>query len=238
MGESKRTLAIDIGGTGLKMLVLDPAGKRLTERARVRTPRPALPDAILDALMGMVEAHGDFERVSCGFPGVVHDGVVKNAPNLHPAWGSVDLAGALQDRTGRPARVCNDADVQGYAVVQGQGVELVVTLGTGFGSALFVDGKLVPNLELGHHPFRKGRTYEEAIGKPALQSIGKKRWNRRLAKAIPQLARLFNYRRLYLGGGHARLVRFSLPENAQVVSNEAGLLGGIALWRDNEPAPA
>jgi polyphosphate glucokinase len=236
MGESKRTLAIDIGGTGLKMLVLDATGERLTERTRVRTPRPALPDAILDVLLDMVETHGAFDRISCGFPGVVHDGVVKNAPNLHPAWNGVDLAGALGLRIGRPARVCNDADVQGYAVVEGRGVELCVTLGTGFGSALFVDGRLVPNLELGHHPFRKGRTYEEAIGKPALESIGKKRWNRRLAKAIPQLERLFNYRRLYLGGGHARLVRLELPENAQVVSNEAGLLGGIALWQDTEAA--
>jgi len=237
MGGSTRTLAIDIGGTGLKMLVLDTAGEPVTKRTRVKTPRPAGPEAILRALVRMARTHGEFDRISCGFPGVVHDGVVKNAPNLDPSWGGVDLASELRRLLGRPARVCNDADVQGLAVVRGRGVELAVTLGTGFGSALFVDGRLVPNLELGHHPFQEGLTYEEAIGKPALEEVGKKRWNQRLALAIPQLERLFNYRRLYIGGGHARLVKISLPENAELVSNRAGLLGGIALWQEDVPQP-
>jgi polyphosphate glucokinase len=110
-------------------------------------------------------------------------------------------------------------------------------LGTGVGSALFLNGKLVPNLEMGHHAFRKGETYEEQLGRAALEEIGAKRWNRRLEKAIAQLERLFNFDRLYLGGGEARKINLDLPENVTVVSNVLGLLGGIALWRDEQLEP-
>ena len=163
-----RTLSIDIGGTGLKMLVLDPSGTAVDERQRVLTPRPATPGAVIEALRGLIAKQPPFDRVSVGFPGVVHDGVVWTAPNLHRSWRGVSLAKALREITGKPVRVANDADVQGYASVEGSGVEMVLTLGTGLGSALFVDGRLVPNLELGHHPLRKGMTYEDYVGKAAL----------------------------------------------------------------------
>ncbi len=127
-------------------------------------------------------------------------------------------------------RVANDADIQGYGAISGQGVELVITLGTGFGSALFVDGKLVPNLEMGHHPFRKKDTYEEQLGRAALEEVGKKNWNERLEKAIANLERLFNYDLLYIGGGEAKKINFELPKNAKIVPNVAGLLGGIKLF--------
>ncbi|MGO8997197.1 MAG: ROK family protein, partial [Polyangiaceae bacterium] len=102
--EEPRTLAIDIGGTGLKAMVLDRAGKELTERLRVPTPRPATTKAILAALKAMLPAAGAFERVSCGFPGVVVDGTTRTAPNLHPSWVGFDLAQALHRMTHRPAR--------------------------------------------------------------------------------------------------------------------------------------
>ena len=130
----------------------------------------------------------------------------------------------------------NDADVQGFGAICGRGVELVLTLGTGVGSALFVDGRLVPNLELAHHPFRKGKSYEDHLGKTALGSIGKKKWNQRVIRAIQQLEKLFNYDHLYVGGGNARKINVKLPGNVKIVSNVAGLLGGIALWRqENQP---
>ncbi|HEY8517051.1 MAG TPA: ROK family protein [Candidatus Binatia bacterium] len=238
-GAGPYTLAIDVGGTGLKMLVLDARGKPITERARVATPRPATPARVLRALEGLIATQPRFDRVSVGFPGVVHDGVVHTAPNLDGAWQGFDLAKALARATRKPVRVCNDADVQGLGDIEGRGVELVLTLGTGLGSALFVDGKLVPNLELGHHPFRNGETYEQQVGRAALEKIGKKRWRKRVRRMIEQLEPIFNFRKLYLGGGNAKHLRpEDLPANAVIASNEAGMLGGIALWRATNEPPA
>ena len=228
-----RTLTVDIGGSGVKAMVLDEAGNSLTERSRVETPQPPKPDAIIEAIANLALEQGEFERVSVGFPGVVINGVTKTAVNLDPDWIGLDLAAKLSEKLGKPVRVANDADIQGYGAISGKGVELVITLGTGFGSALFIDGKLVPNLEAGHHPFRKGYTYEEQLGRAALEKIGKKRWNSRLKKAIASLEHLFNYDCLYIGGGEAKKISFELPPNVKIVPNINGLLGGIALWQDN-----
>jgi len=230
-----KTLAIDIGGTGLKALVLDLAGTMLTERVRVETPRPATPDAIISALEELVKPLGAFDRISVGFPGVVVDGVVKTAPNLHEEWADVPLAQILTERLGKPARVLNDAGVQGYAVIRGKGVEMLLTLGTGMGCAVYLDGKYVPNLELAHHPFKKGQTYEEYIGANALELVGKKKWNKRVLKVVEQVLPIWNPARLYLGGGNSKHIKVELPENVEIVSNVAGLLGGIKLWGDGNP---
>lgn len=226
------TLAVDIGGTGTKTMLLDETGTAISERVRDETPQPATPEAIVDIIVRQAAGHADFDRVSVGFPGVVHDGVVATAPNLDASWRGFDLAKTLSDRLGgKPVRVLNDADVQGYAAIQGRGVELVITLGTGLGSALFLDGKLVPNLELAHHAFEKDRTYEQMVGAKALKKYGKKRWNRNVEKAIASLDNAINFRALYIGGGNAKKIAFKLPEHVSVVSNTAGLLGGIALWK-------
>lgn len=233
---SARTLAIDIGGTGLKALVLDPKGAPLTDRARVETPRPATPRAVLGALASLIEPLGEFARVSVGFPGVVVDGVTKTAPNLHPEWAGFNLAGALETHTGKPVRVLNDAGVQGYGVIEGRGLEMVITLGTGLGCALFIDGRYVPNLELAHHPFKKGKTYEEYLGAKALEKVGKKRWNKRLARALAQIDPIWNPHKIYLGGGNAKHVTIKLPSHVTCTENIAGLLGGIKLWSDSHGA--
>ena len=227
-----RTLAVDIGGTGIKALVLSSTGKPLTERSRVKTPRPATPGAVLNAIGGMAKDQGVFDRVSVGFPGVVCRGTVFTAPNLDGKWRRFRFAEALSKKLGKPVRVANDADVQGWGVIAGDGVELVITLGTGFGSALFLDGKLVPNLEIAHHPFDKGQTYEEKLGDAARKKIGKKKWNKRLLRAIQALEHAFNYDHLYIGGGNAKKIIVKLPTNTRIVENVAGLLGGIALWKD------
>lgn len=229
--DSVRTLAIDIGGSGIKAIVLDASGKPVTTRSRVDTPRPATPDAVLDAIAGLAKAQGEYDRISVGFPGVVRNGMTETAPNLDSKWQGYHLADGLSITLGRPARGANDADVQGFGAIAGHGVELVITLGTGFGSALFVDGRLVPNLELAHHPFRKGNTYEDHLGNPALKQAGKKQWNKRLVKAVRTLGMLFSYDRLYIGGGNTKYITCELPANVTIVPNLAGLLGGIALWR-------
>ena len=231
-GSNLATLAIDIGGTGLKALVLAPDGSAQTERVRVPTPKPATTEAVLDALVALVEPLV-YDRVSVGFPGVVVDGVTKTAPNLDPSWKDFDLAGELGRRLQRTVRVLNDAGVQGYGVIQGHGVEMVLTLGTGLGCALYLDGKYVPNLELAHHPFRHGKTYEEYVGNAARKDVGKKKWNKRVARVIDQVLPIWNPRRLYLGGGNAKHLKIDLPSNVEITSNVAGLLGGIALWKES-----
>lgn len=226
-----RTLAVDIGGTGIKTIVLDAEGKPATERLRVETPRPATPRAVLAAIAGLARRQGAFDRVSVGFPGVVRRGVTETAPNLHPRWVGVNLKAALQKTLGKPVRVANDADVQGLGVIRGRGVELVITLGTGFGSSLFIGGHLVPNVQLAHHCGWGKKTYEEELGAKALRRSGRKKWNRRLEKAIASLEAMFNFDRLYVGGGNAKKVTFEPPRNVRIVSNDAGLTGGIALWK-------
>jgi len=229
---STRTLAVDIGGSGIKVMVLDAEGTPQTERSRLETPQPPKPEPVLEAIASLAEGQGDFDRVSVGFPGVVRRGVTKTAVNLDPSWIDFDLATTLKDRLGKPVRVANDADIQGLGAIAGTGVELVITLGTGCGSSLFVNGILVPNLELGHHPFRKGETYEQQLGRLAFDTVGSKRWNRRLQKAIFCLQNLFSLDYLYLGGGNTKKIVFELPAQVKIVPNVTGLLGGIALWRD------
>jgi len=231
-GSGVRTLAVDIGGTGLKALVLDHAGAALTERVRVETPRPATPAAVVSAVVGLVAPLPTYDRVSVGFPGVVVDGTTLSAPNLHQGWKRFELRRSLERELGRPTRVLNDAGVQGFGVIEGKGVEMVLTLGTGMGCALYVDGVYVPNLELAHHPFRKGKTYEEYVGGRALEKVGKRAWNERVAKVLEQIRPIWNPRRIYIGGGNAKHLRIDLPPETRVTDNVAGLLGGIALWRD------
>jgi polyphosphate glucokinase len=230
--KSPRTLAVDIGGSGIKVLVLDAEGTPQTERSRLETPQPPKPEPVLEAIASLAGGQGEFDRVSVGFPGVVCRGITKTAVNLDPSWIDFDLATILKDRLGKPVRVANDADIQGLGAIAGNGVEFVATLGTGFGSSLFVDGILVPNLEMGHHSFRKGETYEQQLGRLALDTIGAKRWNRRLEKAIISLQSLFSLDYLYLGGGNTKKIVFELPRQVKIVPNVSGLLGGIALWRD------
>lgn len=228
-----RTLSIDVGGTGLKASVIDETGRLLTDRVRVDTPVGSPPAAIVEALARLVAPLGSFDRVSVGFPGVVRNGRVLTAPNLdNKGWKHFDLAGALGRALGKPVRVANDADVQGLAVIAGKGVEMVITLGTGFGTGLYLDGRLAPHLELSHHAFRKGETYDEHLGNAARKRVGNARWNKRVRKAIRSLRALTSFDHLYIGGGNAKKIDCELDPDVTVVSNDAGIKGGIALWHD------
>lgn len=232
----ERILAIDIGGTGLKASLVDRRGRMRTERVRVETPRPSTPAAVITALRGLVrglDLDASVIGVSVGFPGVVRDGKVLTAPNLGTdAWRGVDLAARLRSTWDRPVRVVNDADMQGLGAASGRGIEVVVTLGTGFGSAILSDGRLGPHLEISHHPFRKGETYDEQIGNAARKRIGNEKWNRRVALAIDNIRTLTNFDRLYVGGGNAKHLDFDLPRDVRLVANDCGLRGGAKLWDD------
>lgn len=227
------TLAVDVGGSGIKTLILDENGHPWGERHREVTPRPADPERVVDCIIELAERREAYERVSVGFPGVVVRDVVRTAPNLGTGWSDYPLGRELSVRLDRIVRVANDADVQGLGAIEGKGVELVLTLGTGMGSALFVDGRLVPNLELGQHPFRKKETYEDYVGRAAFKALGVKRWSRRVARVVEQLDQLFSPRQFYLGGGNAKKISVLLPAHVKKIPNIAGLLGGIRLWLDS-----
>lgn len=225
------TLTLDIGGTNLKAGVLDPRGVMLGERAKVPTPDPSPPAVVVPALVGLAHALGRFDRVSVGFPGVLSRGVVRTAPNLGTAdWAGFDLAGTLQERLDRPVRMLNDATVQGLGVIAGKGVECVITLGTGMGFALYEDGRLAPHLELSQHIARKDLSYDEYVGAAALEEVGRKRWRKRVERTLDALRELVNFDTLYIGGGNAKQIDFELPPDVRVVSNDAGITGGVRLW--------
>lgn len=227
-----RTLAIDIGGTRLKASVLDAAGQMSGEPVRVDTPHND-PNGAVEALIAMVRPLGTFDRVSVGFPGVIARGVIRTAPNLGTKeWSGFPLAERLGAAWNCPVRVLNDGSVQGLGVVSGDGLECVVTLGTGFGFALFHSGKLAPHLELGQHPVHKSRNYDQYVGNAALEDVGKKRWNRRVERVIGLLSVLTTFDTLYIGGGNSKAVTVELPGNVKLTANAAGITGGIHLWGD------
>jgi polyphosphate glucokinase len=242
--DAPRILTIDVGGSGIKAAVLDRDGNMLTERARVETPHPCPPDTLIAAIVGLVETiragnGGEFTHVAIGFPGVVRDGRIVTAPNIGTEeLAGFNLAGAVSERLGRPVRLLNDADLQGLGTVAGKGLEVVITLGTGMGSAIFLDGRLCPHLEIMHHPFLKGgKDYDQAIGDAARKKIGKKKWNRRVAKAIKVLRVVTNFDRLYIGGGNSTRVTLELPPDITLVSNLNALRGGAGVWRDPHGQP-
>jgi polyphosphate glucokinase len=170
-----------------------------------------------------------------GFPGLIRHGVVVTAPNLGTkAFAGFDLAAALSKKLGAPCRAVNDADMQGLAAVSGRGVEMVITLGTGFGTALFLDGRLQVHLEIAHHPFTKRGSYDEVIGERGRKRVGNKKWSRLVRQAIDNMRVMVNFDHLYLGGGNvARLdasIKSKLPRDVSLVDNALGILGGIKLW--------
>lgn len=225
------TLAIDIGGSGIKAMLLDARGNPTSERERIPTPAVPTPLKVLRVLDKLRASLGAFDRVSVGFPGVTKRGITYIAVNLNPKWANFPLQRELEKRWKKPVRVANDASVQGYGAIRGHGVEMLLTFGTGMGSAIFTDGKLCPGLELAHHPWRE-KTYEDYLGRRGLDKYGKKQWNKRLQEAIEQTAATFNWDHLYLGGGNTKKITFKLPKNVSIVSNEDGILGGVKLWRE------
>jgi polyphosphate glucokinase len=231
-----RILAIDVGGTGLKAALIDTKGRFLSERARVKTPLHCKPTRMVALLADLVAPFKGYDHVSIGFPGYVRDGKVFTAPNLGTkAWAGFHLAGAIQRKLGRPTRLNNDADVQGLAVISGKGLELVCTLGTGFGTAWFRDGELMPHMEMAHMPIHGKSDFDGYIGDAERKKIGNKEWNKRVKKLIPVLATVMNYDHLYLGGGNSQRIRFKLPKNVTLVSNDAGMEGGAFVWHPKGP---
>ena len=228
----QRILTFDIGGTGIKACLLNPEGEMLEDYRKMATPENAGPENVLHAIMTLAAQFGEFDAVSAGFPGYVRDGVVYTAPNLdNISWRGVNLNFLLEQKLERPAKVVTDADLQGLGFAEGEGLEMVMTLGTGFGTALMLDGVLLPHLELAHLPVTKSKDYDAWIGEEALQKIGEKKWNKRMARVLDTFRTVVNFDRLYISGGNAKKLSFPLGENVRIVSNKEGIRGGARLWK-------
>jgi polyphosphate glucokinase len=226
-----KILSIDIGGSNIKAILLDETAAVLKRFEKLPTPVPATPEKVLEVIKQLAQKFEGYTKIATGFPGYVKDGVVKTAPNLGTEqWMNFDLQKKLQVVLGKPAIVINDADLQGLSVVSGKGIEMMITLGTGFGSALLRDGILMPHLEIAHHPITRKKTYDQYVGQAELTRIGEKKWNNRMKKIIKILQVVFNYDRLYISGGNADLIKFKLENNITIATNKDGIKGGAKLW--------
>ena len=230
-----RVLSIDIGGSHIKATILNKKGELKMEYDKIPTPAPANPDNVIKAINTLVKDFPAYDKISVGFPGYVKDGVVKTAPNLGTEyWADVDLSKKLEKSLGKPTQVVNDADMQGLGVASGKGLEMVITLGTGFGTALLMNGHLLPHFELSHLPIKEGIDYDDYIGDRALDKEGKEKWNKRMKKVFKILKTVFNYDTLYIGGGNSDKLDFKLDKNMKIVTNADGIKGGARLWLTEE----
>jgi polyphosphate glucokinase len=242
----QKILAIDIGGSNIKATILNMQGIFLNDYEKFPTPSPATPGKVLDVIQLLAKKFPAYDKIAAGFPGFIKDGIVKTAPNLGTEqWANFNLNKKLEEVLGKPAIAVNDADLQGLSVVSGKGVELMITLGTGFGSALLKDGVLLPHLEIAHHPITKNKDYDQYVGEYEFKRIGKKKWNKRMQRIVGILKVVFNYDRLYISGGSAREINFKLDDNIIIAGNRDGIKGGAKLWQqrnkimaDSEKTPA
>jgi len=216
----KRVLAIDVGGTHVKMRVF---GRR--EMRQFNSGPKLDPRAMVDRIH---ELTGDwiYDAVSMGYPGIVVHGMIIAEPhNLARGWVGFDFRKAF----GRPVRVLNDAAMQAIGSYEG-GRMLFLGLGTGLGSALIVDGVVAP-MELAHLPFKKGRTYEDYVGSRGLKHLGSKKWRQNVKEIVGKLSAVLEVDYIVLGGGNARKLD-RLPKNARLGSNDFAFIGGFRVWRD------
>ena len=230
--EGLRILSIDIGGSSVKATILNEEGELLLDFQKVRTPKPATPVNLVKAVQTLTADFPHYDLVSVGFPGFVRKGIVHTAPNLGTEiWSKVNLNKLISDALEKPVRIVNDADLHGLGVVSEKGLEMVITLGTGFGTALLLDGNLLPHLELAHQPIGKCKSYDAYVGDAALEKLGKAKWNKRVKRVLENLKTVFNYDHLYIGGGNASRIKFKLDDNITLINNKDGIRGGARLWK-------
>lgn len=240
-------LGIDVGGSGVKGALVDlSVGRLLGERVRIPTPSPATAGAVLETLAEIVEHFGWDGPLGCGFPGVVRRGTVFTAANLDPSWIGVDLGKRLEAATGCAVVAVNDADAAGLAEMRygagrgRRGVVLMLTLGTGIGSALFVDGRLVPNTEFGHLEIA-GKVAEARASDRVREEkdLSWKKWAARLDEVIERLRFHLWPDLVVLGGGVSRKHERFLPLLTTAVEivpaelrNHAGIVGAALAARE------
>jgi polyphosphate glucokinase len=246
---------VDCGGGGIKAAVLDAGGAPQAQPVRIATPYPLPPDRLLTTVREALAALPPFHRVTLGMPGMIRRGVViwtphyinqtgprgRQDPDLVAEWTGFDMEAALGNDLGVEALVLNDAEMHGAGVAAGTGLELVLTFGTGLGSALFDGGVLAPHLELSEAPFTRSDTIDEYIGEHERRALGDSIWSRRVRKVIVALRPVVRWDRLYVGGGNSRMISpatlAKFEDDIVVVPNSAGIGGGVRAW-DLRRAPA
>lgn len=233
-------LGVDIGGTGIKAAIVDVAtGALLTPRQRVLTPQPATPEAISDAVGQLAQSFDWRGPIGCGLPAVVKDGIVRTAANIAPEWIGVDGPRFFQQALGRPVALLNDADAAGIAEMRfgagrgRNGVVLMLTVGTGIGTALFVRGVLAPNTELGHIEIR-GKAAERRASEAARKrkELSFAQWAPLFDEFLHRLVGLIWPDLIIIGGGASKAFdEFGplLSAPVEIVPahfrNEAGIIG-------------
>ncbi|CAN5798442.1 ROK family protein [soil metagenome] len=239
-------LGIDVGGTGVKAALVDLAtGKLASDRVREKTPQPATPEAVTATVASVVAQVLDGETVpddlpvGCGLPGVVTEGILRTAANIDKSWEGVSVEGIVGEALGRRVLAINDADAAGlaelaYGAAEGvSGTVLLLTIGTGIGSALFIDGRLVPNTEFGHLEFH-GKDAETRVSGAARsrRGLGWKRWAREFDDYLDRLELYFWPDLIILGGGvskdmtkYEHLLTTRAPVKAAELLNVAGIVG-------------
>lgn len=244
----RTTLAIDCGGGGIKASVLDSAGTLHAQPVRAATPYPLPPRRLVSVIGSLAEQLPRAGRVTVGMPGMIRHGVVvatphyvcragprtKVLPELVAAWSGFDMREAVSETLGMPALVLNDAEVHGCGLVTGIGLEMVITLGTGLGNAIFDNGVLAPHAELSQGTVKWGLTYDEYLGEHERIRLGDAHWSRRVRNVVESYYPVYLWDRLYLGGGNARRITASvvgrLGERVVLANNAAGILGGVRAW--------
>lgn len=242
------TLSVDCGGLGIKASVLDSAGTMRAQAIRISTPYPLSPTRLIETIVDLSKSLPAADRVSVGMPGMMRHGVVVSTPHyintagprtrmdpeLKAAWDGFDMREGLTRALGKPTLVLNDAEVHGAGVVAGSGFEVVLTLGTGLGCAVFDGGKLAPHIELSHATIRRNETFDSWIGEHQRRLLGDSFWSRRIRAMVDELRPVFHWDRLYLGGGNSRRIKDSvihkLGDDVVIVPNEAGIIGGVRAW--------
>lgn len=245
--QGSATLCVDVGATSIKLCVLGPTGEVLGRRS-ARTPRPLDPDGLVDLITARSGLLPLATRAAVGFPGVVREGIVHSAANLalsegagsspdvqlERRWAGFDLAGSLSRELGLEVRCANDADLAALACSEGTGVELTVTLGSGVGTGLVVDGRLAPHLELSELPLMGAESLDALVGEPARKLLSDEEWNQRVRTVLRLFDRVVGFDRCWLAGGNARRVRRNelgpLLSRIWIVSEPVGLLGGPRLF--------
>lgn len=239
-GPAARAFGIDIGGSGIKAALVDTAtGALLGPRARVATPRPATPGAVAEVVGRMVADAGWKGRVGAAFPAVVSHGVARSAANVDRSWIGADADALFTAATSAQVTVLNDADAAGLAEVRFgaardvPGVVLLLTFGTGIGSALFIDGRLVPNTELGHVQLdgvdAEGRAAASAKDR---EKLSYKQWAKRVQRYLAHMEALFTPDLFVVGGGVSKdaakwvpLLKLEVPVRVAQLLNNAGIVG-------------
>ncbi len=240
-------LGVDIGGSGIKGAIVDTAsGELVTERHRIETPHPATPEAVAAVLAQLVLHFGWSGPVGCGFPAAVQQGVAKTAANIAQGFIGTDIDRLFSEATQCPCFNVNDADAAGMAEMHfgegaGQsGVVLMITIGTGLGTALFVDGKLMPNTELGHIYLDNGIEAELFASDAArkLDDLGWKSWGNRFNNYLMTMEKLFWPELIILGGGASKKfdkfkgqLKVSAPVRPAAFLNQAGIVGAALYAR-------